>query len=118
VIAVAFSEITNKRVEKAALAYLERNRPPPHIRDQVDMGFRIENQSLEIFEIRPSYANHKEKFEVAVAKATYVKKTDMLKIYWQRQDLKWHQYDPVPEVKTIDEFISVVEKYEYCCFLG
>jgi hypothetical protein len=115
---MAFSEIEIKRVEKAALAYMERNRPPAHIRDEVDMGFRIENQSLEVFEIRPSYLKPKEKIEEAVAKATYIKNTDMWKIYWQRQDLKWHRYDPVPEVKTVDEFLSVVEKDEFCCFLG
>ena len=52
---MAFSELEIKRVEKAALAYMDRNSPPSHIRDKVDMGFRIENQSLEIFEIRPSH---------------------------------------------------------------
>jgi hypothetical protein len=115
---MAFSEIEIKRVEKAALAYMERNRPPAHIRDKVDMGFRIENQSLEILEIRPSHFKPEEKIEEAVAKATYVKDTDMWKIYWQRQDLKWHRYDPVPEVETVDQFLSVVEKDEHGCFLG
>ena len=52
------------------------------------------------------------------SEAPYVKDTDMWKIYWQRQDLKWHRYDPVPEVETVDQFLSVVEKDEHCCFLG
>ena len=115
---MAFSEIGKKRVEKAAEAYLERNRPPAHIRDKVDMGYRVSNQSLEIFEIRPLWSSPKEKIEEQVAKATYVKKTDTWKIYWQRQDLKWHRYDPDPEVDTVEEFLSIVEKDEYCCFFG
>ena len=77
---MAFSEIGKKRVEKAAEAYLERNRPPAHIREKVDMGYRVSNQSLEIFEIRPLWSSPKEKIEEQVAKATYVKKTDTWKI--------------------------------------
>jgi len=33
-------------------------------------------------------------------------------------DLKWHRYDPDPEVKSIEEFLALVEKDEYGCFFG
>ena len=56
--------------------------------------------------------------EEAVAKATYVKSRGIWKIYWQRADLKWHRYDPGPEVKTLEEFLEVLEKDEYACFYG
>jgi hypothetical protein len=32
--------------------------------------------------------------------------------------LKWHRYDPDPEVKSIEEFLALVEKDEYGCFFG
>jgi hypothetical protein len=35
-----------------------------------------------------------------------------------RQDLKWHAYQPHPVAKSINEFLSVVEKDEYHCFYG
>lgn len=56
--------------------------------------------------------------ESPVAKATYVKAQKIWKVYWQRADLKWHRYDPDPEVKKIEEFLVVVEKDEFGCFYG
>lgn len=37
-------------------------------------------------------------------------------MYWQRTDLKWHRYDPDPEVDPVDDFLAVVETDEYACF--
>jgi hypothetical protein len=62
--------------------------------------------------------NPKEKIEEAVAKATYVKKKNLWKVFWQRTDLNWHRYEPDPEVSTIEKFLEVVERDEYCCFFG
>ena len=69
-------------------------------------------------EIRAMWNNPNEKIEESVAKARYVKSSDIWKIYWQRADLKWHSYEPDPEVKTLEEFLKVVERDEYCCFYG
>ena len=62
--------------------------------------------------------NPKEKTAIAFAKATYVKSKKIWKIYWQRADLKWHGYEPNPEVKQIEDFLSVVDQDEYGCFFG
>jgi hypothetical protein len=115
---MALSEIEIKRVEKIVGAYVERRRPPIHLRSEVDLAFRVTNQSVEIFEIRPLWNKPVEKIEEAVAKATYVKKARIWKVFWQRADLKWHRYDPDPEVGTIDEFIRLVELDEFGCFYG
>ncbi len=56
--------------------------------------------------------------ESPIAKATFVKKQRFGKIYWQRADLKWHRYEPTSEVKTIEEFLKVVEEDDFCCFGG
>lgn len=34
-------------------AFLARKRPPEHIRQQLDMGYKIDGQSIIIHEIRP-----------------------------------------------------------------
>ena len=115
---MALSEFEIKKIEKIVREYIEKHRPPPHIRSEVDLSFRVKGQSVEIFEIRPMWNNPKEKIEESVAKATYVKSSDIWKIYWQRADLKWHRYEPDPEVKTLEEFLEVVERDEYCCFYG
>ena len=97
---------------------MEKRRPPAHIRHEVDLGFRITGQSVEIFEIRPRWQCPEEKIEEAVAKTTFVKTKKIWKVYWQRADLKWHRYDPNPEVGSLDEFLDIVDRDEYACFFG
>jgi hypothetical protein len=98
--------------------YIEKIRPEEALRDKVDVAYKIENQSIIIFEIRPSFLQPKQKIESQVAKATFVKAKDYYKVFWLRSDLKWHNYKPVPTVKTIRDFIQVVEEDTYSCFWG
>jgi len=115
---MALSEFEQKKIEKTVREYVEKHRPPAHIRDEVDLSFRVKGQSVEIFEIRPRWDNPSVKIEESVAKATYLKAKRNWKIFWQRADLKWYRYDPVPDVKTIEQFLYVVEKDQYSCFFG
>ena len=115
---MAISEFEIKRYEKIVGQYIEKRRPPAQLRDQVDLAFRVEGQSVIIFEIREVWNQKDKKTESPIAKATYVKKSNSWKIYWQRADLKWHSYEPTPETKTIEDFLAVVEKDEYSCFWG
>lgn len=91
---MAMSEFEIKRCEKELEKFLEEKRPPAHVRAQVDLSYRMSRQSVEIFEVRPSFRDPKEKTEIAVAKTTYVKSLKVWKVYWMRQDLKWHSYPP------------------------
>ena len=115
---MALSEFEIKRIEKEVGAFVEQRRPPKHIRPELDLGYRVKGQSVEIFEIRPLWNNPAEKIEEAVAKATYVKTQKVWRVYWQRADLKWHRYDPDPEVNSLQEFLSLVDRDEYACFFG
>ncbi|WP_301359922.1 DUF3024 domain-containing protein [Stutzerimonas nitrititolerans] len=115
---MAFNDIEQKRTEKVVGAFIEKRRPPPHIRPELDLGFRIHGQSVEIFEIRPMWQAPDEKMEHPVAKATYVKTQRVWKVYWQRADLKWHGYPPAPQVKSLEEFLALVDKDEHYCFFG
>jgi hypothetical protein len=116
---MSFSEIETKRCEKIIQRYVEQNRPPPHIRPELDLGCRVKGQSVEIFEIRPVWRGEPgKKMEHPVAKATYIKSQAYWRVYWQRADLKWHRYEPDAIVPNLEEFLAVVEKDEYCCFYG
>ena len=115
---MAISEFEIKRCEKLVGAYVEKHRPPTHIRNQVDLSFRVKDQSIEIFEIRPLWNNPDKKIEAMQAKTTYVKKTGRWKVYWQRADLKWHSYQPTPEVDILEDFLALVDKDEHHCFRG
>jgi hypothetical protein len=115
---MALNVIERKRVENAAAAFVQKRRPAPHVRPKLDYGFRVSGQSVELFEIRPRWDRPKEKRESSFAKATFVRTKGVWRVYWMRSDLKWHSYEPAPEVSAIDDFLAVVQKDEYACFFG
>jgi hypothetical protein len=115
---MALSELETARAKKTLDAFIERRRPPPHIREQLDFAYRITGQSVELLEVRPVWDRPSEKTERPFAKATFVRRQSLWKVYWQRADLKWHSYEPVPEVSSLSEFLAVVEEDAYSCFWG
>lgn len=115
---MSLSEFDRRRVEKAVSAYVERRRPPAHLRDQLDIGFLVDGQSVELFTLRPAWDNPDELLQHPAAKATFVKRTQTWKIYWIRADLRWHAYQPAAEVASIEDFLAVVERDECSCFWG
>ena len=115
---MALSEFERKRCERIIGAFINARRPSPHIRDKLDLGFRVADQSVEIFEIRPEWQNPKQKMEHLVAKATFVRTQNLWRVFWMRSDLKWHGYEPNAVVRSLEAFLAVVDRDEYCCFFG
>ena len=115
---MALSEFETARAKKVMDDFLARRRPPPNIRPKLDLGYRISGQSVEIFEVRPAWNSPNERVEGAVAKATFVRTQKVWRIYWQRANLKWYAYEPVPEVSSLPAFLAVVEEDAYACFWG
>jgi hypothetical protein len=109
------SEFEQRRVDIAAESFLAKRRPREEIRDRLDIAVRRSGQFVVVVEIRPVWDNPSEIREIPVAKATYVQTR---KIFWKRADLKWHGYEPAPEVRTIEEFFEAVEKDAHGCFWG
>ena len=115
---MALTDLERRRCERDLGKFMERRRPPPHVRPQLDIGCRISGQSVEIFEIRPAWQHRKETMEHPVAKATFVRSKNRWRIFWMRRDLKWHGYEPNLEVQSLKAFLNVVDRDEYCCFFG
>ena len=115
---MALSELEIARCEREMGEFLANRRPPAHIRPKLDIGIRITGQSVMIFEIRPRWDRPQEKMEEPVAKATYVKRQNVWRVFWMRRDLKWHRYEPKPEVSSLKAFGRVVHEDKYACFFG
>lgn len=115
---MALTEIEIKRIEKTVDAYVQKRRPPPHIRPELDIGYRVKGQSVEVYEIRPVWRNESESMEHPVAKATFIKTRRVWKVFWMRADLKWHSYQPAPTVGTVEQFFALIEADTYACFWG
>lgn len=116
---MALSEFETKRCEKLVSEYVERRRPPVHIRPELDLGYRVKDQSVVLFEIRPVWRGKPgELMEHPIAKTSYVKTRGIWRVFWQRADLKWHSYEPHAEVENLEDFLAVVEADEYGYFYG
>ncbi|WP_442895165.1 DUF3024 domain-containing protein [Bradyrhizobium sp. AZCC 2230] len=115
---MTLSEFGIKRCEKLVAEFVEQRRPPPHLRAKLDLAFRIEGQSVEIYSIRPHWREKSRTVEQSIAKATYNKSKKNWKVFWQRADMKWHGYQPHPEAASIEEFLEVVREDSHCCFFG
>lgn len=98
--------------------FIARRRPEAHIRPKLDIGYKIDGQSIIVHEIRPRWDRPDEKVEPEIAKTTFVKKHNYWKVFWMRADLKWHSYDPCPIVPKLSDFVKLVDKDEYHCFWG
>ena len=96
--------------------YIKSIRPPVEMRGRIDIDYKIENQSIIIFERYKSI--DKKPIEGYIAKTTYLRNWDLWKIYWQRADMKWHLYEPKKEVKELADFIKIIEEDKYHCFWG
>lgn len=115
---MALQEFEKATVEVEMEHFIQAKRPPVDMRDQYDLAYRVEGQSVIIFDIRPYWRDPEQKIEGPVAKATYVKKTDSWKVYWHRADQKWHRYPPKPEVRELKDFLKLVDKDANGCFWG
>jgi hypothetical protein len=115
---VILSEFEIRRCEKLVAEFIERRRPPARLRQEVDLAFRTKGQSIEIFEIRARWTGKGKPIEYPIAKATYSKSNRCWKIFWLRADLKWHRYEPIPEVDAIEDFLMIVEEDDHACFFG
>ena len=98
--------------------FVEKRRPPEHIRHKLDIDYRIEGQSVTIVEVRPQWDNPKVYRDTQMAKTTFIKAKNLWKVFWMRQDLKWHSYTPKPYVRTLQEFTELVDEDKHHCFWG
>lgn len=78
---MALSEIELKRCKLALARFLLRRRPPPSIRDELDISYKIDGHSVEIVEIRPDWQDRKRKTALPVAKATFVRTRKHWKVF-------------------------------------
>lgn len=113
---MAFSEEELAQIQKVVGGYVERIRPKDEsVRQELDLAYRVEGQSVFVFEIRPDPRGRIMTHDVA--KTTYVQTEGVWKVFWMRSDLKWHAYE-TPKVKNLGEFIKIVEADQYGCFWG
>jgi hypothetical protein len=98
--------------------FMEKKRLPETSRPKVDIKYEIDDQSVVIYELRRPSDKPGEMSEHGVAKATFVKSSNEWKVFCLESDLKWHAYQPHPRVKSLNEFVGLVQQDSHGCFWG
>jgi len=96
----------------------EAMRPPEDIRDELDIGYRFQNQTLEIYEIRPRWDDQSFIDQHPFAKTKFIESKKVWRIYWFRANGKWALYEPEPEVRQISAFFKIIDEDKHNVFKG
>lgn len=115
---MAFTDIEHARNLRALNWFLERRRPPEHIRSQLDVGYVIDGQTVDIVESRPDWLETTRIRQTPVARVRFVRTRMRWCLYWMRQDLKWHSYEPAAWHASLKSALQAIDSDEYCCFFG
>lgn len=115
---MSFTTEERIHIEKLVAAFVRKHRPKPQLRSALDLGYRIHEQSVEIFEIRPTWRDASARIEIPIAKTTYVRTRLCWRVLCQMRGPNWSCYAPCPEVARIEEFFDLVEQDKTGCFFG
>lgn len=113
---MAFNDLEYHAVKKEVTAFVESIRPPAHIRNELDIVFSINEQTIEIGEKRPPWQGDPGEFSVLTSeKITYVRTQKEWKLYWMRASEKWELYETAD---TLTEALEMVRVDAHGCFFG
>lgn len=99
-------------------AFVEKRRPPPHIRDKLDINANITGSEVILAEVRPRFDDPTQIREGPFARAKWIGTQCVWRLDWLRGNLKWHRYDPMPEAGTMAEVLAEVDRDRHGCFFG
>ena len=115
---MAFTAEQLRDIKKMMDIHLQKIRPSEDIRPQLDSGWRIENQSVYLFDIRPQWNDPSIIHHYDYAKATWVQSQKHWKIFWLRANGKWEPYPILPELGNLQLFLLETENDPAGCFHG
>ena len=115
---VSLTPSQTSEVLAAVGSFIERNRPKPDIRDQLDFRADIRGAELFLSEVRPRFDAPDEIQVSPFAKLRWFKSRKMWKLYWMRASGKWELYAPDPFYFSLEKALRAIEADKHCCFFG
>ncbi len=104
--------------EKIIKDFIEKQRPPAEIREQLDYTYSFDGTTLILYEVTPNWKNESEKTQLEYAKIRYYKSKKIWKLYWMRASGKWELYTPYPTSSKLEKLLSIISEDENACFFG
>jgi len=114
---MAFTELELQRIEDIVGA-LCRRIPPPHFRDRLRLVYEVEGHAVSLLEERLLPGDTNRWVRTGLARFRFFRSRGTWTLYWMRQDLKWHAYEPEPPHPDLAALVKVVEEDRYGAFWG
>jgi hypothetical protein len=114
---MAFSELELKVIDRTVGA-LCRRKSLPQFADELRIVYEVDGNSVSIFEERPPWNGVGEWTRQGIARFRCVRSRRLWRLYWMRQDLKWHLFKSGLATPNLAELAALVEENRYGAFLG
>src|SRR5271157_4131694 len=109
---MAFSELELKRIDRTVGDLCRRSSPAEHA-DELRFVYRIDGHAVSIYEERPPRRGSGPWTSHGVARFRFSRASGHWTLFWMRQDLKWHRYEPQPPSADPAALVAVVEADKY-----
>jgi Protein of unknown function (DUF3024) len=112
-----FSELELRQIEQTVGKFC-RKQSPIHLKDKLRLEYSVKGYEVVIVERRPKWDDPKEWIESPVAKLKFIRSANKWRLYWQRADLKWHEYPGSSSSERIGDLVREIDADPLACFFG
>ena len=102
------SSFERKRVSKLLNSYCDQ-RIPRQIRDELELRFRFEGNSIILYERRPAWNRPGEWTESVVAKFRYFVGRHEWVLYCRERHERWKRYDLIGASRVFEDLLSEID---------
>jgi hypothetical protein len=114
---MAFSDIERAYIDQY-VGKLCKRRSPAHLADRIRTTYEIKMHDVIVAEERPRYNQPGTWTKMECAKFKYDRKNGKWKLYWMRQDRKWHHYEPETGRTDLESLVREVDADPHGAFFG
>ncbi|OBU07098.1 DUF3024 domain-containing protein [Morganella psychrotolerans] len=113
---MAFNDIEVAQIKQCMNYFMEKYRPPKHIRDEHDLQYRIEDDSVVIFDVR-QLAWSSGTVEEMLAKITINRVSNSWSLFWSTENNEWRHYD-AKMIGSFSDAIKIIDEDATHRFFG
>jgi len=114
---MALPQFVTAKVESILESYCDRKVPIEH-RDKLRVCFKIEENSVTLYEERPAFMKPGTLVESNISNFQYDAKTSLWTLYCRDQYSHWHKYDVFDPSLDFDDLLQEVEEDPTGIFWG
>ena len=114
---MAFDELELKRIDQTVGELCRKCSPPEHA-DELRTVYEVEGHNVTMYDERPPWDGVGEWTRSGIARFRFNRSHSEWQLYWMRQDLCWHLYDPDRMPADLPSLVAVVEADRHGAFFG